>query len=34
MMSLTKNLHSSSKKKFFECRLEDLPRLLMPQPGP
>ena len=28
MTSLTKNPHIPSKKFFFECRLEDLPRLL------
>jgi len=34
MTSLTKNLHSPSKKFFFECRPEDLLRLLTLQPGP
>jgi len=28
MTLLTKKLHPPSKKIFFECRLEDLPRLL------
>jgi len=34
MTSLTKNPQSPSKKFFFECRLEDLTRLLTLQPGP
>ena len=34
MMTLTKKPHSPNKKFFFECRLEDLLRLLMLQPGP
>ena len=33
MTSLTKNSHPPSKKFFFECRLEDLPRLLRLLPG-
>jgi len=28
MTSLTKNPHPPSKKIFFECRLQDLPRFL------
>ena len=33
MTSLTKKPHSSSKKFFSECKLEDLPRLLRLLPG-
>jgi len=34
MTSLTTNQHPPSKKIVFECRLEDLPRLLTLRPGP
>jgi len=34
MTSLTKNPQPPSKKIFFGCRLEDLPRLLTLRPGP
>jgi len=33
MTSLTKNLHPQPKKIFFECKLQDLPRLLTLRPG-
>jgi len=33
MTSLTKNPHPPTKKILFECRLEDLPRLLTLRPG-
>jgi len=34
MTSLTKKPTPPRQKKIFECRLEDLPRLLTLQPGP
>jgi len=34
MTSLTKKTQPQSKKIFFGCRLEDLPRLLTLRPGP